>query len=293
VAKPARAFANIAAMRARRRLTGLIVLPTALAAAASMAVANPPSGGPADTPAGAQPIARNAVVAGAFQGAGDYFDYYSFTARAGDTLRFTLTNTTSCSEAADVDQDGCPVYGWTADSTGNQIGGSNSGAGGSTSIGRNGSFSSQATWDWKFNQGGTYYVGLQDDEDPAIPAGTPSYTIKVTTVSTSQPPPAPKLLEWVRAASRQRGTRVHLSFRLGRRAAAKVRVHPVGSTRLAASWRRSSVAAGTHRLALLLSDRVRRRLKSGHAVWLQLDCTFSAGGQTVSRTRKVRMAPLG
>jgi uncharacterized cupredoxin-like copper-binding protein len=172
-------------MHARTRITALTTVVIAAAVAAPVAVANPAGGGAADSPAQAQPIARNTQVAGAFQGSSDYFDYYSFTVQAGETLRFTLTNTTSCTHSADVDQDGCPVYGWLADASNNQLGGPDSDAGGSTSVGPNGAYSSQVSWVWTFSQAGTYYIGLQDDEDPAIPAGTPSYTIEVTSTQSA------------------------------------------------------------------------------------------------------------
>jgi hypothetical protein len=261
----------------------------AAAVAAPVAVAEMAGGGADESPAQAQPIARNTVVEGAFQGSKDYYDYYSFKAQAGETLRFTLTDTTSsCTNQNDVDQDGCPVYGWLADASNNQLGGSSSGAGGSTSVGPNGADPSQVSWLWKFSQAGTYYIALQDDGDPAIPAGTPSYSIKVTPTSTST-----KLVDWVYAKKHQRSKRVHLSFKLARTAGkVKIAVHPVGSTKLAASWKRSDVAAGTHRLALLLSKQVRHRLKTGHTVQLKIDFVFSANGQRVTRTRKVWMAPL-
>jgi hypothetical protein len=167
-------------MHARTWITALTTVLTAAAVALPEAVADMAGGGAGESPAEAEPIARNTVVAGAFQGSADYYDYYSFKAQAGETLRFTLTNTTNCTHENDVDQDGCPVYGWLADASNNQLGGPDSDAGGSTSVGPNGAYEAQASWSWTFSQTGTYYIGLQDDEDPAIPAGTPSYTIKVT-----------------------------------------------------------------------------------------------------------------
>jgi hypothetical protein len=251
-----------------------------------MAIADMSGGGADESPAQAQPIALNTVVTGAFQGSNDYFDYYSFKAQAGETLKFTLTDTTSsCTGTTDADQDGCPVYGWLADASGQQPGGSDSSAGGSTSVGRNGAYSPQTSWVWTFSQAGTFYIGLQDDEDPAIPAGTPSYTIEMT--------PTP-LLEWVYANKNQRSTRVHLSFRLAQKAATvKVVVRTVGSSTLAASWARSGVAAGTHKLALLLSQHVRQLLTTGHAVRLKVQLVISSNGQKVIRALTVRMAPLG
>lgn len=167
-------------MHARTWITALTTVLAAAAVAAPVAVAERTGGGADESPAQAQPIARNTVVSGAFQGPSDFFDYYSFQAQAGETLRFTLTDTTSCTKSNDVDQDGCPVYGWLADASNNQLGGPNSDAGGSTSVGPNGADAAQDSWVWTFSQAGTYYIGLQDDEDPAIPAGTPSYTIEVT-----------------------------------------------------------------------------------------------------------------
>ena len=262
----------------------------AAALAAPVAVADMAGGGPDESPAQAQPIAQNTVVAGAFQGSKDYYDYYSFQAHADETLKFTLTDTTSsCTGTTDADQDGCPVYGWLADAGNQQVGGSNSGGGGSTSIGPNGAYSPQTSWVWTFSQAGTYYIGLQDDEDPAIPAGTPSYTIEVT--PTALTPTA--LLDWVYAKKNQRSKRVQLSFKLARKAATvKVVVRTVGSTELAASWNRSGVTAGTHKLALELSEQVRHLLTTGHAVRLKIQLVISSNGQKVTRAREVRMAPL-
>jgi hypothetical protein len=173
-------------MHARTRITALTIAVMVAAVAVPAAVADMAGGGAGDSPAEAAPIARNTTVAGAFQGPGDYFDYYSFKAQAGETLRFTLTNTTSsCKGSTDVNEDGCPVYGWLADASNNQLGGPDSDAGGSTSVGPNGAYSQQASWTWTFSQAGTYYIGLQDDEDPAIPAGTPSYTIEVTSTQSA------------------------------------------------------------------------------------------------------------
>lgn len=173
------------ATRIRTRIIALITALTAATLGASVAVADQvPGGGPDENPAQAQPIAPNTLVSGAFQGSNDYYDYYSFTPQAGQTMTFTLTDTTSsCSGARDPDLDGCPVYGWLADASDQQLGGSGSGAGGNTSVGSNGAYPQQASWSWTFGQTGTYYVGLQDDADPAIPAGTPSYTIEITPIS--------------------------------------------------------------------------------------------------------------
>src|SRR2546421_13046687 len=107
-------------MHARTWITARTTVLTAAAVAAPVAVAETAGGGADESPAQAQPIARNTVVAGAFQGPTDYYDYYSFKAQAGETLRFTLTDTTSsCTGSTDVDQDGYPVYGWLADARNN------------------------------------------------------------------------------------------------------------------------------------------------------------------------------
>jgi hypothetical protein len=173
-------------MRARTRITALITLVTAATVAVPVAAGDKVGGGPDESPAQAQPIAQNKVVAGAFQGSKDYFDYYSFTAQAGQTLKFTLTDTTSsCSGSTDAYKDGCPVYGWLADASNQQLGGPNSAAGGNTSVGKNGAYPQQASWTWKFSQAGTYYIGLQDDAGPAIPKGTPTYTIEYTGTSST------------------------------------------------------------------------------------------------------------
>jgi hypothetical protein len=167
-------------MQARTRFTALITAVTA-AALAAVAVADMAGGGRDESPAQAKAIAQHTVVAGAFQGSKDYYDYYSFKAQAGETLKFTLKDTTrSCAGTTDADQDGCPVYGWLANASKQQLGGPNSSAGGSTAVGPNRSHSTRTSWVWTFRHAGTYYIGLMDNADPAIPAGTPSYTIEVT-----------------------------------------------------------------------------------------------------------------
>jgi hypothetical protein len=180
------AVINFSTKRAGIRIAVLITVVTAAAVTVPVAAGDKVGGGPDETPAQAQPIAQNKVVAGAFQGSSDYFDYYSFHAKAGQTLTFTLKDTTSpCTSTNDPDQDGCPVYGWLADSSNHQLGGPSSSAGGNTSVGKNGAYPQQNSWSWKFSQTGTFYIGLTDDQDPRIPAGSPTYTIQYTVTSTS------------------------------------------------------------------------------------------------------------
>jgi hypothetical protein len=167
-------------------VAALLTVAAAAAVVVPVAVGEENGGGPDESPAQAQPLAPDTAVAGAFQGSTDYFDYYSFQAQAGQTLTFTLTDTTSsCSGTNDPYQDGCPVYGWLTDASNQQLGGPNSAAGGNTSVGRNGAYLQQTSWSWTFSQTGTYYIALTDDQGPAIPAGTPSYTIEWSGASTS------------------------------------------------------------------------------------------------------------
>jgi hypothetical protein len=98
----------------------------------------------------------------------------------------------------------------------------------------------------------------------------------------------------VYAKKNQHGTRVHLSVRLAQKSArVNVVVRTVGTTRLAASWTRSSVAGGTHKLALPLTEQVRDVLTTSHAVRLKIQVVISSDRQKVTRTLTVRMAPLG
>src|SRR5205085_788897 len=141
------------ALRARARIAVLIAVVTAATVVVPVAAGEKVGGGPDETPDQAQPIAQNDVVSGAFQGSKDYYDYYSFKAQAGQKLKFTLTDTTtSCSGSRDAYQDGCPVYGWTADASGQEISGSGSGAGGNTAVGHNAAYSKQASWTWTFSK---------------------------------------------------------------------------------------------------------------------------------------------
>jgi hypothetical protein len=119
------------------------------------------------------PLQRGASYAGAFASQSDV-DYLSFTAAAGDTLQFTVSNTTQvCQDPNDA---GCPVYATLMDSTGQaQLGGSASDAGTIATYG------DTETFAWTFAQPGTYYLLLESDGD--LQAGAPSYSVSVAAAS--------------------------------------------------------------------------------------------------------------
>ena len=128
--------------------------------------------GPAEYPAAAYgPVAPGQVVPGAFSGPADV-DYLSFVvARAGETLQFTVRNTTAaCQDPFDA---GCPVYLTLMDPTGlSQVGGATSDAGTIATYG------DTETFTWAFDAPGTYYMLLESDGD--LPGGSPTYGVAVT-----------------------------------------------------------------------------------------------------------------
>ncbi|MGN6170567.1 MAG: hypothetical protein ACTHQQ_20720, partial [Solirubrobacteraceae bacterium] len=155
--------------------------------------------GPDETPAQAVSLTLGQPVSGAFQGSADAYDFLKFTANAGETLKFTLQDTSpkSCA-SSDPNDDGCAVYAWLADVTGNEIG---TGNGANTFT-----WDNQESWTTTVQSSGTYYIGLQDDGTDE-PAGTPSYTIEASVVSPGAPPPAP--IEWFHAKRQQSGYHIN------------------------------------------------------------------------------------
>lgn len=117
------------------------------------------------------PLQVGVAYSGAFVSPSDD-DYLSFVvSQAGETLQFTVQNTTrTCQDPYDA---GCPVYATLMDTTGqNQVGGDNSDAGTIATVG------DTETFAWTFAQPGTYYVLMESDGD--LPAGSPSYSLKLT-----------------------------------------------------------------------------------------------------------------
>ena len=236
-------------------LTGVLLFP---------AIAAGDVHGPDETPAQAVPLTLGQPVSGAFQGSTDAYDFLKFTASAGETLKFTLEDTSpkACANT-DPNQDGCAVYAWLANATGNEIG---TGNGVNTYT-----WDNQESWTTTVQSSGTYYIGLQDDGTNE-PAGTPSYTIQASVVSpgtTTHPP-----IEWFHAKYYQSGYHVNAYAKLGQRALAlKLFVRRKGSGKVIAMKKLTDLGTGVHHLRVALPSSIRRLLASGHKLPLKLTLT--------------------
>jgi hypothetical protein len=233
-----------------------------------------------ETPAQAAPLTLGQPASGAFNGSADAYDYLKFTARAGETLMFTLDDTSpgSCA-ATDPNQDGCAVYAWLADATGNEIGTTN---GANTHT-----WDSQESWTTTFQTSGTYYIGVQDDGTDE-PVGTPSYTIEASVVSPGTITlPAP--VEWFHAQRQQSGYYVNAYAKLGQGAPVlKLFVHRKGSGKVIAMQKLTDLSPGVHHLRVALPSSIRRLLASGHKLPLDLTLTdITTTKQVVHLVRRV------
>jgi hypothetical protein len=268
----------------------------------------------ADTIATAYPVQQSTWYYGAFQpdqynpdGSYKYhdLDYLAFTVTsAGETLEFTLQNTSTCNPPNDFEW--CPVYLTLLDQTNNQVGGSSSAAG------------TIATWgdteffDWTFSTPGTYYMVLEYNGDE--PPGQPTYAVKFGPPpppssptsgsgckhhcgtghpgSSGPSPPAP-LVSRVRVLSRQTGTTVKATLTLGQWAKyVRVALLPSGSTKAIAAIRRAPLAPGTHRYKLKLTSAYQRLLKARHKLSLVVQVTVhGASGSQETFRRRVTLFP--
>lgn len=249
------------------------------------------------------PLQEAVAYSGAFVSQSDV-DYLSFVvAQAGETLQFTVQNTTQvCQDTYDA---GCPVYATLMDSTGqNQVGGDNSDAGTIATVG------DTETFAWTFAQPGTYYVLMESDGD--LPAGSPSYSLELADGSGNGPPggsgpsggsPGPggsgagntgfPLVRSLKVLPHQRGSAVAVALDLGSAVPwARLTVflaHRRG--RPVASRTFHHLRAGRHRLVLRLPPAQRRKLADGQALSLILRITVRpASGPSKRYTRPVTFA---
>lgn len=270
------------AMRINRRrifvigaLTGAMAFPVIASADVN--------GTPDEAPAQAAPLTIGQPVSAAFNGSADAYDYLEFTANAGETLEFTLTDTSSQSCAdTDPNQDGCAVYAWLADASGNEIG--NNGANTFT-------WDPQESWTTTFPTGGTYYIGLQDDGTNE-PAGTPSYTFEASVLSPGTTPLAAPV-EWFHARSHQSGYYVNAAAKLGQPASTlKLFVHRTGSGKVVAVKTLTDLRPGVHGLRVALPPPIRRLLARGHKVSLSLTLyDLTTSHRVVRIVRSVTIVP--
>jgi plastocyanin len=266
-------------MRISKRWTFLICALTGALTFPAIAAADV-NGTADETPAQAAPLTLGQPASGAFNGSADAYDYLKFTARAGGTLTFTLDDTSSKSCAnTDPNQDGCAVYAWLADATGNEIGTAN---GANTYT-----WDSQESWTTTFQTPGTYYVGLQDDGTNE-PVGAPSYTIEASVVSPVTTTLAAPV-EWFHAKRNQSGYYVNAYAKLGQRASVlELFVHRKGSRKVIAIEKLSDLSTGVHHLRVALPSSIRRLLASGHKMPLSLTLTdITTSKHVVDRARWV------
>jgi hypothetical protein len=263
-------------MRINRSRTSLLCALAGALISPAIAGANI-DGMAAETPGQAVPLTLGQPVSGAFEGSADAYDFLKFTATAGQTLTFTLDDTSpkSCS-TTDPNDDGCAVYAWLADATGNEIGTDN---GANTHT-----WDSQESWTSTIHTSGTYYIGLQDDGTNE-PAGTPSYTIEASVVPSMLPP----ALEWFHAKRRQSGRFVKAAANLGQPAASlNLFVRRKGSRKVIGTEKLTGLGTGVHSLRVALPSSVRRLVASGHDVPLSLSLTdITTTRRVIHRVRSV------
>jgi|GEM_PF-6734051 len=241
-----------------------------------------------DSVAGACPAQSGHWYYGVFESTSktgnDDFDYLKFpVAKAGETVGFSLLNTTDCTKAADIYQDGCPVYLTLMNSSNQQVGGDNSGAGTITT-----SSDPAESFSWTFAQPGTYYMLLESDGSTS---GTPTYKVRYTLPS---PPPPPPLVKSFTAASPQHGKSVHAKLVLGR-AAAKVHqalyhLRTNKPPQLISSSTLFNLGAGTHHLVFTLTAHWKQVLAKQHHLSLLAKVTVTPkSGRVVTKSVRVTL----
>jgi hypothetical protein len=196
---------SLRAASARALLTA--TLATALWCSAASADVVP--GQPDESIGQAYPIAVGLTYRGAFDDTKyDDVDYLAVNvARAGETLEFTVQNTTgACNDPNDA---GCPVYATLMDSTDRQVGGDTSDAGTIATVG------DTETLDWTFAHAGTYYLLMESNGD--LPAGSPSYAVSYHEISGSGSGGASGIVKALRVAPHQHGAAVRATIVLRHR----------------------------------------------------------------------------
>jgi hypothetical protein len=306
-----------------KRSIFVAVLVASVAGAGPAAAEVEPGNIPAGTIATAYPVQQSTWYSGAFQpdqynpdGSYRYhdLDYLAFTvARAGETLEFTLQNTSTCSPPTTYEW--CPVYLSLLDQTNNQVGGANSGAGTIATYGDTEAF------DWTFSTPGTYYMVLEYNGDE--PAGQPTYSVKFG------PPPPPSaggptggrsgsggtyggtaggpgssgpngggfgrtaaLVSLLRVFKQQRGSVVKATLTLGQWAKyVRVALDPAGSKKAITAIKRAPLGPGPHRYKLVLPARYRAMLEARHKLSLVVQVTVrGSSGVTETFNRRVTLS---
>jgi hypothetical protein len=240
---------------------------------------------PAETIQTAYPIQPGVTVDGTFKvDTATYhdLDYLAVTvAAAGETLEFTLQNTTQGINPATCDE-WCPVYLSILNQSNTLVG---DGAGTVATYG------DTEVLDWTFQTTGTYYLVMESDGDQPLSYAT-SYEILSGSSGgggdQGSPPSAP-LVRSLHVSGHQRGDAVRAKLRLGQPASVRARLlNAHGKT--VKVFKQSSLGAGTHSITLKLPAVYRRALARLHRIKLKLAFSVSGASATAGYTRSVTLS---
>ena len=281
----------------------LLALAAVLAGGGTAAADIEPGNIPAQTIQTAYPTQPGATYDGALQpdtGSGYHdLDYLAVTvANAGETLEFTLQNTTQGVDPSAYEW--CPVYMSILDQTNNLVGGQGSGAGTVAT------YQDTEVFDWTFSAPGTYYLVLESNGD--MPAGRPTYAVSYRIVSAGDathgagqpgaseptpghPPTAPAgpLVRSLRVLEKQHGHGIIATIGLSGQSSLVAEVLMPG-VRKPIALKRVSLTAGSHELLLRLPALEWRAMKhSGLSLQLRISVR-GASGASVTYERPVTVS---
>jgi hypothetical protein len=226
---------------------------------------------PADTIQTAYPIQSGVTYHGAFQpdtktGYHD-LDYLRFTvASAGETLRFTLQNTTTGITPNTCDA-WCPVFLSILNQSNTLV------ADGAGTIA---TYADTEVFDWTFQTPGTYYLVMESDGD--LPPGLPSYAVSFNAPGAAVP--SPPLVRSLHISQSQTGPRVNASVTFGQEARAMELTLLYGKhPKSIAELKRGSLGPGRHKFKLALPTKYRTLLNARRKLFLsvRIKVTGSSG----------------
>jgi hypothetical protein len=250
-----------------RRAALIGALLTALAVPAGAGAEIQPGNVPAETPQTAYPSQPGLTYQGAFDNSRYWdFDYFSFTvANAGETIEFTLQNTTQVCRN-DPDSGDCRVYMTLTNASENAIDPSASGTWAP--------YADTESLDWTVAAPGTYYIQMLSEGD--TPAGEPSYAVSYRVVSAGGGTGGPggpsagagaALVRSLRVFPHQRGAAVRSTVTLGQWArSVRVTLLAGGSGKTIATLARGPLGPGRHRFVVALPSAYQRMLRA--RTWL-------------------------
>jgi hypothetical protein len=228
------------------------------------------------------PLAGDYSYAATLQSDSDQDWYYFYVPAAGDQLHWTVSNTTpftGCSAGFYS----CSVYATLEDSTGHQVGGSDSSAGTSGVMP-----STTQSIDWTFDAPGKYYLAVIGD------SGQLSYQFSVTPASgLSSTPPGGGGGSSLHVTAHQRGRDVDVSLLVpssGARLDAYLYTGAGRSLKAAGHKALAHLPQGTLRFAISLNSRAWSALKDHHRLTLTQRITLTLPtGKLVRASEKVLM----